>query len=146
MELASLIISILALIGTVYTYFVHDRKIKKQEAIINEYQLTKFKEEEEESKKAQICGNIVKYDKGKRVLKIYNKGKASANNIRVVGIDENKLSVYGLELLPYELLNPQESFELTLLVPGSATTIKLKYIWNDATQDNREFEQVLQLI
>ena len=35
MEMASIIISILALIGTVYTYFVHDRKIKRQESIIN---------------------------------------------------------------------------------------------------------------
>ena len=63
MELASIILSIIALLGSLVTYIVHDRKIKRQEAKINEYQLAKIKEEEEDSKKAQICGNIIKYDK-----------------------------------------------------------------------------------
>ena len=145
MEWASIIISVLALLGAAYTYFVHDCKIKRQEAKINEYQLAKIMEEEEENKKAQICGNIVKLDKGKRVLKIYNKGKAPAFNIRVDGLDENKISVYGLKMLPFERLNPQESFELNLLSPGWTITLKIKYIWNDASQNNKEFEQILQL-
>jgi len=98
MEMASIIISILALIGTVYTYFVHDRKIKRQESIINEYQLAKFKEEEEESKKAQICGNIVKYDSGKRVLKFYNRGKAMATNINIQGLDIQAIDIYDIAL------------------------------------------------
>lgn len=147
MELASIILSIIALLGSLVTYIVHDRKIKRQEAKINEYQLAKIKEEEEDSKKAQICGNIIKYDKGKRVLKVYNKGKAPAKNIRIEGIDENKFYIHGMDLLPYELLNPQDSFELNILLyAGSPKTLKLKYLWDDATQDNNEFTQVLSLI
>ena len=114
MDCWALILSILAIVGSVFTYFLHDRKIKRQEAKINEYQLAKLKEEEQENKKAQICGTIVKHEKGKRVLKIYNKGKAPATNIRVDGIDEKRYCVNGLELLPFELLNPQEFIEIII--------------------------------
>lgn len=37
MEVVSLIISILAISGTLYTYIWHDKKIKEQECILNEY-------------------------------------------------------------------------------------------------------------
>lgn len=145
MELASLIISILALIGTVYTYFVHDRKIKRQEAIINEYQLAKFKEEEEENKKAQICGNIVKYDSGKRVLKFYNRGKAMATNINIQGLNIQAIDIYD-NILPYELLNPQDYAEITFrIIMNAPSTIKLTYTWDDAYQTGNSSTQILPL-
>lgn len=147
MEIASIIISILALVASVYTYFSHDRKIKKQEVVLNEYQLNKYKEEEIENKKAQVRGNIIKCDKGKRVLKIYNRGKVAANNIRIEGIDEKYMSIYGMELLPYESLDPQDHFDMSIFVSvSSPKTLKLKYLWDDETQNNNEFTQVLSLI
>ena len=143
----ALILSILAIVGSVFTYFSHDRKIKRQEAKINEYQLAKLKEEELGNKKAQISGTIVKHEKGKRVLKIYNKGKAPATNIRVNGIDEERYSVHGLDLLPYELLNPQDFIEITIFsYYGSKHTLSLTYYWDDASQKDNEFKQVLSLL
>ena len=41
MTIASLIISILAILFSLYTYFVHDKKIKDQTKLINDYQLQK---------------------------------------------------------------------------------------------------------
>ena len=81
------------------------------------------------------------------MLKIYNKGKTTANNIRIEGIDENYISIYGMELLPYESLDPQDHFDMNIFVSvSSPKTLKLKYLWDDATQDNNEFTQVLSLI
>ena len=60
-----LIISCLALGVSVFTYFKHDKKIKAQEQIINDYQINKIAKENEESKKASIRGNIIKGDRGK---------------------------------------------------------------------------------
>ena len=146
MELASLILSIIALLGSLATYIVHDRKIKKQEAKINEYQLAKIKEEEEDSKKAQVCGNIIKYDKGKRVLKVYNKGKAPANNIRIEGIDEN-MFFDGTELLPFGLLNPQEAFELTFNIYNiNQHILKITIHWDDLSHNDNTFTQQLSLV
>ncbi|MBR4621176.1 MAG: hypothetical protein IKO46_09350 [Salinivirgaceae bacterium] len=147
MDCWALILSILAIVGSVFTYFLHDRKIKRQEAKINEYQLAKLKEEEQENKKAQICGTIVKHEKGKRVLKIYNKGKAPATNIRVDGIDEKRCCVNGLELLPFELLNPQEFIEIIIFsFYGNNHTLHVTYYWDDASQKDNEFKQVLSLL
>lgn len=146
MEQASLILSIIALLGSLATYIVHDRKIKKQEAKINEYQLAKIKEEEEDSKKAQVCGNIIKYDKGKRVLKVYNKGKAPAKNIRIEGIEEN-MFFDGTELLPFGLLNPQEAFELTFNIYNiNQHILKITIHWDDLSHNDNTFTQQLSLV
>ena len=83
----SLLLSVLALIASVFTYFKHDKKLKEQERKINEYQLKQIEKEDLESKKAAIRGNIVKGLKGGRTLKVYNSGCAIARNIRVEGLD-----------------------------------------------------------
>lgn len=141
-----LIISCLALGVSVFTYFKHDKKIKAQEQIINDYQINKIAKENEESKKASIRGNIIKGDRGKRTLKVYNSGKAAARNIRVEGLDIESLAVMRNGLFPYELMNPQDYTELIIcIVKGSPSTIKLKYIWDDDFGRNNEFEQVLTL-
>ena len=144
MELYSLIISVLALIASVFTYLRHDKKLKEQERRINEYQLKQIEKEDLDSKKAAIRGNIVKGLKGGRTLKVYNSGRATARNIRVEGLDVNGLIHRADELFPYELMNPQDYTEVTIhLVVGCPYTIKLKYIWDDEFGDNNEFEQVL---
>lgn len=141
-----LIISCLALGVSVFTYFKHDKKIKAQEQIINDYQINKIAKENEESKKASIRGNIIKGDRGKRTLKVYNCGKAAARNIRVEGLDIESLAVMRNGLFPYELMNPQDYTELIIcIVKGSPSTIKLKYIWDDDFGRNNEFKQVLTL-
>lgn len=93
MELYSLIISVLALIASVFTYFMHDKKLKEQERRINEYQLKQIEKENLENKKAAIRGNIVKGLKSGRTLKVYNSGRATARNIRVEGLDVNGIFI-----------------------------------------------------
>lgn len=140
----SLLLSVLALIASVFTYFKHDKKLKEQERKINEYQLKQIEKEDIESKKATIRGNIIQGFNGKRTLKVYNSGRAAARNVRVEGLDANGLIHRADELFPYELMNPQDYTEVTIhLVVGCPSTIKLKYIWDDEYGDNNNFEQVL---
>lgn len=54
MEIVSLIISILAILGSLYVYFSHDRKLKKQESKLNELQLSEIKESKEDRMKAIV--------------------------------------------------------------------------------------------
>ena len=144
MELYSLIISVLALIASVFTYLMHDKKLKEQERKINEYQLKQIEKEDLESKKAAIRGNIVEGLKGGRTLKVYNSGRAAARNIRVEGLRVDGSIYVNRDIFPYELMNPQDYAELTLhLTCGCPATIKLKYIWDDEYGNNNEFEQVL---
>lgn len=146
MEVWGLIISILALLASAFTYFKHDKKLKEQERKINEYQLKQIEKEDLESKKAAIRGNIVKGLKGKRTLKVYNSGRAIARNIRVEGLDVEGLFHRADEVFPYELMNPQDYTEVNIMLFNNcAPTIKLKYIWDDESGKNNEFEQVLTL-
>lgn len=144
--IAAFVVSLGALIFSAYTYSKHDKKIKAQEQIINDYQINKIKKEDEESRKANIKGNIYPGNKGKLILKVFNSGKAIARNIRVEGLDVDSLIVIGKELFPYELMNPQDNTELTLwITKDSPSTIRLRYIWDDDFGQNNEFEQVLTL-
>lgn len=144
--IAALVVSLGTLIFSAYTYSKHDKKIKAQEQIINDYQINKIAKENEESKKASIRGNIIRGDRGKRTLKVFNCGKAIASNIRVEGLNTDSLAVMRNDLLPYELMNPQDYTEVILcIVKDSPSTIKLKYIWDDDFGKNNEFEQVLTL-
>lgn len=144
MEISSLIISIVALATSAYTYFKHDKKLKDQEQRINDYQLKQIEKENIESKKAAIRGNIIKSLNGKRTLKVYNSGRVVARNIRVDGLEVDGLIHRAKELFPYELMNPQDYTELTIhLVTNHPSTIKLKYTWDDESGENNEFEQIL---
>ena len=95
----SLAISVLAFLGGIYTYFAHDKKLKKQQALLNELNIEKLKADNQESKKANVRVSleedpidqdaILKYSSldalsrrsGK--LSVVNLGKATASNIVV---------------------------------------------------------------
>lgn len=143
METASLIISIIAIIGSIFTYLYHDRKIKNQEKRLNDYQLKKFELEDTENKKAQIKGNIIKTGAGNRSLIIFNAGKSTAHNIRLEILSKTD-GIIDLEFTPYEMLNPQERTETRFfLAEGHAPTLKVRFVWNDSYKENNEFIQVI---
>ena len=146
MEIWSLIISVFAPLFSAITYFMHDKKLKVQERKINEYQLRLFEKEDIANQKAAIRGNIVKSLKGNRILKIFNSGRATARNIRIDGLDVDGLFHRADKLFPYELMNPQDYTEISIYPSlGFPYTIKLKYIWDDESGTNNEYEQVLTL-
>lgn len=147
METWSLIIAILALLFSAFTYLKHDKKLKDQERKINDYQLKKIEKDDLESKKAAIRGNIIKSPKGHVTLKVYNSGRAAARNIRVEGLEISGLFHNAAGLLPYKLMNPQDYTEITINpLTDSLSIIDLKYIWDDESGKDNEYEQVLTII
>jgi len=143
----SMIIAILALLGSGFTFWFYDRKTKKQDARINEYLLRNFEDEETTKKKAQVKGNMIKEDRGKRTLKVFNAGKAIARNIRIEYLsDMNGVFISNENLFPYEMLNPQDSTEIHMVLTTSSNdTLKIRLLWDDEYQKNNFFEQVLTL-
>ncbi len=142
----SFVISVAALLFSGFTFLFYDRKLKRQDAKINEYQLKQLEAAEQDSKKAQIRGNIYPKAKGSRTFKIYNAGQSKATNIRIEGLSDANVIHNGQRIFPYELMNPQDYTELTLhLYMGSPSTLKVKYIWDDESGKDNEFEQVLTL-
>ena len=51
MEIVSSTLAALALVFSIYTFFAHDRRLKRQEKLLNEYQLRSLALSEDENKK-----------------------------------------------------------------------------------------------
>lgn len=151
MEITSLIIAILALLFSVFTFFFYERKLNKQNEKINEYQLKNYKAEEDSVRHAQICANPFYHKDFTTKVKIYNKGKGVAKNINFDFEEDSKVPdlqvcVLNLDtLLPFPLLNPQEGFEVVLRVyHENISVLMMKIEWDDEA-GHQTFTQALQL-
>ena len=144
MNIISIIVAILALVFSCYTFFAHDRRLKQQEKLINEYQLRSMLQSEEENKKAIIRAKSVKYTSGKRTLCIFNTGKAKARNLKVDMLDDEQVVASRPELpQTYEELLPDASREILLLLSEGDDEITLTFEWeDDFRNDNKESQTI----
>lgn len=145
MDIIGIALSAFTIVLTIVMYFKHDKRLKKQEEKLNAYQLKKIDEEEFENKKALIRGNIVKGYPGSRVLKVFNSGKVVARNIRVEYLGDMEHIIPRDNHFPYELLNPQDNSEIYLLLSEGASTLHIKFVWDDDFKNDNEFVQMLTL-
>jgi len=142
---ASFILSVLAILGTVYTYFKHDRKIKAQEKLINNYQLGKIEEEKIQKKQAIVRATLMSGNKGHRTLRIYNKGKATAYNVRLIFNNEPDY-LYATNPFPFPMLNENENVDLNIqLHKGLPDDISFEILWNDEFKVDNSHTQTVQL-
>jgi hypothetical protein len=155
MDIISLIISVIAIAFTVVMYFKHDKRLKKQEERLNVYQLKKIDEEESEKKKAYVRGEIIKEEKGKRVLKIRNTGKTPAKNIDVKFLnnfiegDPSTEKVFIMNFSnPFELLNINDDFDIIMHLNAyhSTDVLKVKLTWEDDFSNQNEYIQHFKLV
>jgi hypothetical protein len=146
MEIAGLIISIIALSLSVITYLVHDHRIKKQEKLLNKYQIAKIESEKVESKKAIIEANIIKVSNGKNAIKIYNKGKVIAKNVNVIFPDPKGYQIISNNPCPIDI-KPTHSIEFILILFTShPEKIIITFEWSDDFHEHNIENQQLQLI
>ena len=138
METWTFIISVAALVVSLYTYFAHDRKLKQQEQLINTYRLKQLQEEEQANKKADIRAQIKNNTKGIPVLHICNRGHATARNIRVEGLNVKGFDLMEQNIFPCEVMYPQDYMELEFWETRECPRrLTLKLIWDDESgQDN----------
>lgn len=145
-NIISSVLSIIAIGFSLYTYYVYDRKLKKQEHLIHTYQLRQFQSEEQENKKADIVGEISLIRGEKYILNICNKGRASAKNIHIEGFDIENYSICNIAILPYKCLNSNETFSLNIFrIRRSIPTMTITYIWDDDWGNNRKKQQTIQM-
>lgn len=145
MDILNFLIAGAALLISVFTYFAHDRRLKQQEVQINAYQLQKQEAETIEQKRAVIRANVVKGEKGRRTIKVYNAGKAVANNIDIKLLGDGEF-IGGSNPFPYEFLNPQDGTEMSLFMyAGSPDKLLVELTWDDEYQRNNKHRQMLTL-
>lgn len=144
MSIIAIIISLLALILSFYTYLKHDRIIKDQSRQINQYQLEKIDNERVDLKKALIEASVMK-ERGKRTIYVYNKGKCVATNVEVI-IPESDYYMIFSNPCPINI-NPQNSIKILLsaIAVGCPNKIDLTFKWEDDFNKTNEATQTIQL-
>jgi hypothetical protein len=137
-------ISIAALAFSLFTYIKHDRKLKIQEERLKEYQLENLLKERDEKKKAIIEANIIKGEKGQRILKVYNRGKSIAKQVNVILADIEGVFVIN-NPSPIDI-RPQNGIDIILLLAEAAPDIiNIEFEWEDEYQEKNEDIQMVQL-
>lgn len=129
------IFSICGIIGGIFMYYRHDKKIKKQEHLLNELQIKQIRKTEEQELQAKVECNIIHEKNGSRRIRFYNSGQADARNVRVEIVNESTLEgVYLCEAWgPYDLITSHNGYreEGMLLCEGHTDTLQLRIIWDD---------------
>lgn len=139
----SLIISLVSLAGTVFTFLFYDVKIKKQEKELNKYQLKKNREEEQDVNKATLRVHIYESGKDKK-LKIYNQGQAKARNVHVK-FDKDYKYFISKNPFPVDFIHPHGFQEITISVhKGTPDRFGVIITWDDDFASGRTFEDNIQ--
>ncbi|TXJ28089.1 MAG: hypothetical protein E6Q24_07110 [Chitinophagaceae bacterium] len=136
----SFYVALVALLLSVWIYFAHDKRIKRQETLINQFELERLMLEKELQKKANLEILIDDSQSARKDLIIVNTGKNLASDIRI-SIEENE----GIEgfiiterILPFEL-QPNQRRTITLFLhTGSPDCVTATLKWNDEYKADNE--------
>lgn len=141
-------IALLALLLSAYSIYKTIKFNQRQDEIantadyLNKIILRREQENAVNAISADLNARIVKIGKSHR-LKIYNKGKSPARNIRLVYPAVKEFWIQE-DALPLDIIQPGGNFDLlvsTALATPSAVTIKL--LWDDTRGKNQEVETTI---
>ena len=128
-----IILPILTYIGGLLSFWFYDRKIKK-------HQLRQFRQDEIDSKKALVEANIISKGKGSYTLKIFNKGKSEARNVRIEYLNDEKGKVYDVmdnDIFPHSRLSQNNDHIDLNVIKFGAKKMNFNIIWDDNFESDR---------
>lgn len=130
-------------------YYHHDKRIKKQEQLLNDFQIKQYRKAEEQEKQAKVECAIIHVDNGTRKVRFYNSGLADAYNVRVEILNSNNLDRIVLlgKWGPYDLITSRNGSreEKIMLNNGYPDVLKLRIMWDDDFENDRSIIQSPQL-
>lgn len=137
--LSEILVYITPLAGLI-GYLKHDKKIKEQQVKIQNLQINQLIKTEIEEKMADLRITTIP-----NFICITNKGKGTAQNIRLEIIQPGNAILIETEKLNYITLEADDEVKLPAFYQSRLVTgiIKIKIIWNDAYLNNREKEIIL---
>lgn len=134
------ILSVLGIVGGLWAYVRHDKKLKLQEKDINELQFRQLKRSEDKELQAEIKACLVPTAKSHRI-RFVNSGLSNALNVRVEILTPQEYLTtvfYDKNWGPYAMINPQSYREERFgLCGGHPKELLIKVTWDDAFQNNR---------
>lgn len=142
-SLGSAIIAFIALLVS----FVSMHKTNKFSSTadrLNKILIEKEQAEGLSSKKADISANLIKISKNDYRLKVFNRGKGVARNVRLIDLNTADSVLMASEIerkFPIPILDPHQSVEVIAAVfLSSNPRAHIKIIWDDDTGVSHEKE------
>lgn len=142
MDIFQTIFTVLAFMLSVYATYKtigfnrRQNEMAKIQAELNKLLLRKETNEAIESFKADLGVNFIKIGSNSRRLKVFNKGKGSAKNVKIDFPDGNEIVVQSDidSKFPLEKMEQHQSVELISAVHmGSPSKITVELSWDDNT-------------
>lgn len=142
-SIASTVIALVALIVSVFSM----RKANKFGATADRLNTMLIEREEAEgvaSKKADLSANMIKIGKSDYRLKVFNRGKGTARNVRLTDLTGASSIIIASSIqskFPIPILEQHQSVELPAAVSlGSSLRCHIKLLWDDETGADHEKE------
>lgn len=142
-SLASAFVALIALIVSVIS-IQKTNKFGETTDRLNRLLIEREQAEGMTSKQANLSANIVKLGKIDHRLKVFNRGKGVARNIRLIDMDKTSSVLIANDIqrkFPVHILQQHQSVELIAAVSlSSSSLIHIKLIWDDETGNDHEKE------
>ena len=137
-NILALSLSALALMGSCFTYFVHDKKLKKQQTLLNDLQIKKLQREIKDDELVEIRPTLVNVNKsmhtsqvtGALLIKNYGRSEATDVEIRAF-IKDGMYSHYNEKQRAIKSFLPGQYDEIPVDWGFGANTIEVWIGWND---------------
>lgn len=96
------------------------------------------------SKRADLSANIIKVGKTNYQLKVFNRGKGVARNVRLIDLDQGNSLLIAADIqrkFPVLVMEQHQSVELIAAITlGSRPCVHIKLLWDDETGKDNEKE------
>lgn len=145
-DLASLVSAVVALVALIVSV-VSIRKTNKfgeTNDRLNRLLIEREQAEVMTAMQADLSANVISVGKTNYRLKIFNRGKGVAKNVRLIDMNTDNTVLIASDIqrkFPIPILEQHQSVELVAAVTlGSGPRIHIKLTWNDETGENREKE------
>lgn len=91
-----------------------------------------------------IEANVIKNEKGQRIIKVYNKGKSTAKNVIVTFSGEP--NIFPLDYPRSIDIRPQNSMEIIFYKSKeSPDTLQINFKWEDDLKKDNQGSQIIQI-
>ena len=146
MELAALIISGVSLILSIVSFIMSTKsqhlqdRVNEMEIKLKEYELAE--KEKEQQKISCIEARIQHVTKNNYKMKVWNSGNTIARNITASWDKSAGIIAFDHEKMPFEFLEPQKGFELSVSTYDNATAkICVTTEWEDESGEKHNKTQ-----
>lgn len=136
----ALLISGLSALATLL-FYRHQQKINLTTEKLNQLLIKRETEQDQEKQKADLSANFIKVGKHNHRLKVFNRGKCDARNVRIeLPTGNGPLIASDVHSkFPVPVMEQHQSIELIAAVSmGSPTRMTIKLIWDDDSGMNNE--------